>query len=98
MGYKINIEYITKNFCENRDKPKMHCNGKCHLNKVLKSEQKKEQNQGSPLKEKQETVQYCQGNKEYLFSFPPENSETLFNYSEIISIGHLTSVFHPPTV
>jgi len=33
--WKINQNYIIENFCVNKDKPKMHCNGKCHLSKQL---------------------------------------------------------------
>ena len=33
---------ISKTLCENRDKPKMHCNGKCYLAKQLKKEEKKD--------------------------------------------------------
>jgi hypothetical protein len=35
LGYSINIEEITAKFCENKDKPELRCNGKCHINKVL---------------------------------------------------------------
>ena len=33
--YELNIEYITEKFCENKDKPQLQCNGKCHLAKEL---------------------------------------------------------------
>lgn len=33
--YQVNKTYIAKNLCENRNKPKMHCNGKCQLRKKL---------------------------------------------------------------
>jgi hypothetical protein len=33
--YIINYDYITKVLCENKAKPVMHCNGKCHLMKEL---------------------------------------------------------------
>jgi hypothetical protein len=36
VHYELNIQNITKTFCVNKDKPKMHCNGKCHLAKKLK--------------------------------------------------------------
>lgn len=35
MAYEINKEYIANNLCENRNKPEMHCNGKCHLRKQI---------------------------------------------------------------
>ena len=31
----VNYEYITTVLCENKDKPKLQCNGKCHLMKEL---------------------------------------------------------------
>ncbi|HWB62124.1 MAG TPA: hypothetical protein VG603_01345, partial [Chitinophagales bacterium] len=34
-NYEINRQYIAQNLCENRDKPCMHCNGKCYLRKQL---------------------------------------------------------------
>jgi hypothetical protein len=33
--YRLNIAYITEKFCENKDKPQLQCNGKCHLAKEL---------------------------------------------------------------
>lgn len=43
LEYVANYSYIAKELCENRGKPKMHCNGKCHLMKQLAkaSEQEK---------------------------------------------------------
>ena len=36
IEYEINKKYIAEVLCENKDKPMMHCNGKCHLKKQLK--------------------------------------------------------------
>ncbi|MDT0676930.1 hypothetical protein [Autumnicola musiva] len=33
--YQLNIDYIIEKYCVNKDKPAMHCNGKCHLNSQL---------------------------------------------------------------
>ena len=33
--YAFNYEYISKVLCENKDKPKLNCCGKCHLKKQL---------------------------------------------------------------
>ncbi|SEW43756.1 hypothetical protein SAMN04488122_3257 [Chitinophaga arvensicola] len=43
LDYYLNQDYIVRNFCVNRDKPAMHCNGKCHLRKQLREEERKEQ-------------------------------------------------------
>ncbi len=36
IGYYINYDYIVNVLCENKDKPVMKCNGKCHLAKEIK--------------------------------------------------------------
>ena len=33
--YVVNYEYISKVLCVNKDKPMLHCNGKCQLMKEL---------------------------------------------------------------
>ena len=33
--YVLNYDYIVKELCENKAKPAMKCNGKCHLMKEL---------------------------------------------------------------
>lgn len=40
--YQINKAYITRVLCQNRDKPQLHCNGKCYLAKKLKEQQEKQ--------------------------------------------------------
>ena len=45
--YQINKAYITRVLCENRDKPQLHCNGKCYLAKKLKAQQEKQDKQTS---------------------------------------------------
>lgn len=33
--YAMNYDYIAKVLCINKEKPKMHCNGKCYLAKMV---------------------------------------------------------------
>ena len=42
-GYELNKEYIANHLCVNRDKPKMHCNGCCHLKKELAQNEKQQE-------------------------------------------------------
>jgi hypothetical protein len=52
IDYFINYNYIAKNLCENKDKPKLKCNGKCHLKKELKKvEESKQTNKKIPVTE-----------------------------------------------
>lgn len=38
FDYLFNYEYIVTELCENRDKPKLHCNGSCYLMQSLAEE------------------------------------------------------------
>lgn len=98
--YIINKEEITKMFCVNKSKPKMNCNGKCHLKKQLKEQDKKEQSPVNPVKEVKD-FQLFQKNTTSLSlnnTVVSYSSNTIFNYLESITEKHLTSVFHPPLV
>jgi len=45
IHYLLNKDYIAKNLCVNRDKPKSCCKGKCHMIKQLqKANQNPEKN------------------------------------------------------
>lgn len=43
-GFELNRNYIATKLCENRDKPWMHCNGKCYFIKKIKQAQEREKN------------------------------------------------------
>ncbi|WP_369049265.1 hypothetical protein [Tenacibaculum sp. UWU-22] len=44
IDYCLNYQYISQVLCVNKDKPELHCNGKCYLNKELKKVQETEKN------------------------------------------------------
>lgn len=44
-GFELNEKYIVSTLCENRDKPELHCNGKCYLTRKLKQAEEKEKRQ-----------------------------------------------------
>jgi hypothetical protein len=43
-NYQLNKELITAYFCVNKDKPEMHCDGKCFLSKQLEKEKSQKDN------------------------------------------------------
>jgi hypothetical protein len=43
-GFELNKNYIATHLCENRDKPWLHCNGKCFFMKKIRQAQEKEKN------------------------------------------------------
>jgi hypothetical protein len=99
MSFKINQDYIAKNLCENREKPKMHCNGNCILMKKLKQAEQNEQKQNEQnLKEKYEVL-FCQivtnfslrGNT-FFADKKPLNS----TYSSFVTSSFNSDIFRPP--
>ncbi len=45
VEYVFDYEYISEVLCVNKDKPEMHCNGKCYLMKSLAEAAKEESDQ-----------------------------------------------------
>lgn len=41
-NYLLHKDEVTAKFCVNKDKPEMHCNGKCYLHKQLEKEHHKD--------------------------------------------------------
>ncbi|MFI2741380.1 hypothetical protein ACG2LH_01460 [Zhouia sp. PK063] len=97
INYLINEDYIAEYFCINKDKPEMHCNGKCYLAMQLKKQQEQKK-QGIP------SIQI----KEYPIGFVTiltiETSEIIaekqfhFNYINDYSKETFTTIFHPPAI
>ena len=54
IDYLINKDYIAKNLCVNKDKPKSCCKGKCHMVKQL---QKTNPNSGNDSKDTNKRIQ-----------------------------------------
>jgi len=43
-GFKLNQTYIAAKLCENRNRPLLHCNGKCYLMKKIRQAEDKQNN------------------------------------------------------
>ena len=95
--YYAQKDYIAKNLCENRDKPTIHCEGKCCLKKKLAAESK---NQApSPRNQKSEqTVNLFYSN--ITFGLKPytaiTSQNTYLSYNDLHTASFHHSVFHPP--
>ncbi|OCX53195.1 hypothetical protein BEL04_02470 [Mucilaginibacter sp. PPCGB 2223] len=44
-GFELNKTTIASTLCENRNKPWMHCNGRCYLLKKIKQAEEKEKSE-----------------------------------------------------
>jgi hypothetical protein len=54
--YQVNKKEIAAKLCVNKNKPMMHCDGKCYLGKQLKKAEENEKRQNQSLREKDEVV------------------------------------------
>lgn len=100
IDYVVNYEYISKVLCVNKAKPKMHCNGKCHLMKELAKTSENEAPISSDKKvpSRQFEVLFLEEIKS--FKIAPvyffETEKTNSNYSNLYFRLNSASVFRPP--
>jgi len=95
LHYGLNKDYIIEQFCVNKAKPEIKCNGKCHLNKTLTENTKDEQQVPKMLKEFSETLLFAYNygfscpplpGTPYIFATQPEGFVSVFT----------TNIFQPP--
>ena len=51
-GFELNQKYIAENLCVNKDKPWLHCNGKCYFMRKIKQAEGKRKKRRCPNTEK----------------------------------------------
>ena len=96
--YYANKDYIAKNLCENRDKPKMHCDGKCCLKKKLAKEGKEQApTPGNQKNESSVTLFYNDTHFEIAPVLAVSTANHFFNRDDLRTFSFHGSVFHPPS-
>ena len=97
MDFTINRTYIIENFCVNKDKPMLHCNGQCFLADKLKKAQDQKENQAGGI----------EFNRDFGIFILQEASISLTNFSSTIlnhgatyqegcRVSQFVDIFHPP--
>ncbi len=101
IDYVVNYEYITTVLCENKDKPKLQCNGKCHLIKELAKAAETEKPISSDKKGYSPIQEILFLNEISSFRLvacscsKQEKNKSM--YLDLYSYLKTNSVFHPPT-
>jgi hypothetical protein len=99
VNFEIHRDYIAKNLCENRDKPKMCCKGKCQLRKQLNNTENEDtKNKISHRFTFDDYV--CTDIKPLQIRYIPETiiKTKTGILSQEYSFDPLLSIFHPPQV
>lgn len=96
IAFTLNQPYLAKNICENRNKPNLHCNGKCFLRKkIIQAQQKEQNNNAENLKNQYKEALIYQ--KSFLSLLYPIALK-IFYPNLHFSLQHFTfPIFHPPT-
>lgn len=96
LEYKLNQAFITANFCENKAKPQLHCNGKCHLAKEIKKTEQHDQKLPDLLKEKFEVFHYYLALPTFSFDIPGVSETGFRAYYLPEYLPPVLSIFQPP--
>ncbi|WP_228451288.1 hypothetical protein [Chryseobacterium sp. ON_d1] len=99
MEYAVNYDYIVKVLCINKDRPEIHCNGKCYLSKELAKTSDPESSPFQKLKNSgqkildtyilPEITEIITAEKRMFLNFS-------FTYETAYSFLFLTHIFKPP--
>jgi hypothetical protein len=97
FDYCLNKKYIATVLCENRNRPQMHCNGKCHLRKEMKKDDEHQGNEKQNLNEKQE-FSYWENQSSAILNFnrPSEKISKPTKITAQLYSVLLSAPFHPP--
>lgn len=102
MDYVINYEYIATQLCENKEKPELKCNGKCHLAKELAKASEEEKPISQNKKNQTSEIEFLYFNQVTDFNFKTilrfSRKEINTFYFNFYKRKHFSSTFHPPTL
>ena len=95
--YMINLEKYKKN-CVNKNKPKLHCNGKCQMMKKMR--QSSSGDSSAPI-QKQFQINFdlsTNTNFPSFVIFATNNKQKYFVFDEDTLYFYSTDLFHPPSI
>jgi len=96
IHYEINKKEITEKYCINRDKPQMHCCGKCLLKRKLAEQE--EQQKFPAFPDIKTDIQLYYSNNFTFLSSPEKNKIDLIpTHNSLHSLWEGIGVFHPPS-
>ncbi len=76
----------------------MNCNGKCHLAKEMREQEKHQQTPWNNIVEKSELMLFCQENISPVTTTLKITKTEFPSYEDVLSVGFKTIVFHPPLI
>lgn len=96
-SYHFNKAYISSVLCTNKDKPQLHCDGKCFLDIKLRELEKKNKQEQDQSKRVIETVAPQMTSLAFI-TFETEVETSIPHYLPQKTVGKANCIFHPPKV
>lgn len=94
-GFEMNRGYIATELCINRNKPELHCNGRCYLMRKLKQAQDKEQKQEHQFQKIQ--LQQPVVNQHFTFKqYAIAAVHLRVPLTTGMPVSKVNAIFHPP--
>ena len=100
ITYYVDYEHISKELCENIDKPEMRCDGKCHLKKELaktSEDQKPISNSKNSTKEI-ENILFLEKTTSYFIISFSKIIKNNYWYNNLYQYNNSNQTFHPPSL
>lgn len=101
LEYAVNYDYIVNELCENKLKPELKCNGKCHLTKELAKA-----SEGNLKNSSDKKINFEQTEIVFFQEIKPIDIRQIYflnktsignNYSNLYFHLNDCAFFHPPT-
>jgi len=101
LDFELRRDYIVANLCVNRNRPQLHCDGKCYLAKKLAETKKQEESQAAKDYLASLIYQVMDTRQRFYFKAQDSVSEiplvVTFNYtSRFAALLLADDIFHPP--
>jgi len=97
VQFYANRNFVARNLCINRSRPRLKCDGLCQLSKKLKEDSRKEEsNPGGRYEGKLEFSSFLLNNHEYHYT-PGQLENEFLVITASLPTRPSSSFFHPPT-
>lgn len=93
--YELDPVGFIERLCENKDKPELQCNGKCHLKKIAESSSENQQEPAKFISLKEITL-FVIENLSVDFSSFKESEKNLSSYHNLYAFHSIYIIDHPP--
>ena len=93
--YNVDTVGFIEALCENKDKPELQCNGKCHLKKITKTNSE-EKNQPIELIDFKDILLYNQKKYSHNLNGNTIQKKPTYSYLNLYNFKLLETCFHPP--